>query len=134
MAGVRSEKLGEVIQRTLDDIERRAHERGVERVHVVTMPCREIEPGRLDPRFRFFAEPGSDPENVDWVNDVVTDWSRHGQDRSLIDLWQPLCGEDGYRAEANGLPIYHDTVHFSPSGAAMVWTWLTPRVVAASRR
>lgn len=133
VARSRSAKLGEVIQRTLDDVERRAREHGIERVHVVTMPCREIERGRLDPRFQFFAESGSDPDNVAWVNDVVTDWSRQGDDRSVIDLWQPLCGDGGYRADMNGIPLYHDTVHFSPSGAAMVWTWLTPRVVADSR-
>ena len=38
-----------------------------------------------------------------------------------------------YREEIKGVPLYSDTVHFSPAGAAMVWTWLTPRVVEASR-
>lgn len=133
VATTRSDKAREVISRTLDDVERRAKESGVERVHVVTMPCREIQASRLDPRFRFFAEPGSDPANVAWVNQVVSEWSRAGGGRSVIDLWQPLCGSDGYRAEINGVPLYGDTVHFSPAGAAMVWTWLTPRVVEASR-
>lgn len=132
VAEVPSGKAGEVVQRTLDETERKAREHGVERVHVVTMPCRDIEAARLDPRFRFFAEPASDPDNVDWVNETITDWSEHGDGRSVIDLWEPLCGDGGYRAEINGVPLYHDTVHFSRSGAAMVWTWLTPQVVSAS--
>ncbi|MFX4287000.1 acyltransferase family protein [Janibacter sp. G349] len=138
--GSRSDEHAALVTETLDEIERRAHEAGVTHVQVATMPCREVDPDKLDPSLRQFAGPISDPANVGWVNDVVRDWARgeggsrgtKGVDRQVLDLWEPLCG-DGYREEIKGVPLYSDTVHFSPAGAAMVWTWLTPRVVEASR-
>lgn len=121
----------QLITSTLDDVETRARAVGVERVHVVTVPCREVDASRLDPALQAFAGPVSDPANIGWVNDVVRRWAAGGDGtRHLLDLWQPLCA-GGYQEEIQGVPLYHDTVHFSPSGAAMVWTWLAPRVVAA---
>lgn len=139
--GSRSADHAAVITETLDDIERRAHEAGVTHVQVATMPCREVDPDRLDPSLRQFAGPISDPANIGWVNDVIRAWARgeggsqrtSGVQRQALDLWEPLCG-DGYREEINGVPLYSDTVHFSPAGAAMVWSWLTPRVVEAARQ
>ncbi len=121
-------EMTQLVFDTLDDIEADARDAGVERVHVITMPCRQIDPNKLDPRFRFFAGPGSDPENIAWVNRTVAAWAERGEGRSVVDLWQPLCA-DGSSAEVNGVPLYHDTVHFSPGGAAMVWTWLVPKLV-----
>ena len=39
------------------EIERRAHEAGVTHVQVATMPCREVDPDKLDPSLRQFAGP-----------------------------------------------------------------------------
>lgn len=122
----------ELITRTLDEVAVRAEDAGVERVHVVTVPCRQVDATRLDPALQAFAGPVSDPANVGWVNDTVRGWAKGegpGAQRSLLDLWEPLCG-NGFQPEINGVPLYHDTVHLSPSGAAMVWTWLMPRAVA----
>lgn len=141
VVGSRSEDHAELIRRTLTDIERRAKGAGVTHVQVTTMPCRQVDPDKLDPSLRQFAGPISDPVNVGWVNDVVRQWAKGegagseataGVRREVLDLWSPLCA-DGFVPEVNGVTLYSDTVHFSPAGAASVWTWLTPRVVEASR-
>lgn len=138
----RSPELATLIRQTLTDIEQQAKDAGVTHVQMATMPCRDVDPDKLDPALRQFAGPISDPENIDWVNQTVTEWVRgegegseptEGVRRDLLDLHGALC-EDGFTAEVNDIPLYGDTVHFSPAGAATVWTWLTPRVVAASRR
>ena len=138
----RSPELATLIKQTLTDIEQRAKDAGVTHVQMATMPCRDVDPDKLDPGLRQFAEPISDPENIAWVNQTVTEWAKgegegaeptDGVRRDLLDLHGALC-DGGFTAEVNDIPLYGDTVHFSPAGAATVWTWLTPRVVAASRR
>lgn len=142
LLAARSPELATLIRRTLTDVESRAAEAGVTHVQVATMPCRQVAANKLDPALRQFAGPISDPENIAWVNEAVTAWAKGegegseptpGVQRELLDLWDPLCA-DGFTEEINGVPLYGDTVHFSPAGAAAVWTWLTPRVVEASRR
>lgn len=122
---------GELIRRTLDEVERQARSAGVDTVSVVTVPCREVDPSRLDPALQSFAGAISDPSNIGWVNDTVRAWAAEGEGRGrqLLDLWQPLCA-DGFAPEVNGVPLYHDTVHLTPGGAAMLWTWLAPRALA----
>ncbi|KRE36016.1 hypothetical protein ASG73_15255 [Janibacter sp. Soil728] len=141
VVGGRSEAHAALIRRTLTDIEQQAKGAGITHLQVATMPCREVDPDKLDPSLRQFAGPISDPANVAWVNDTVTQWAKGegdgaaptpGVSRDLLDLWEPLCS-DGFTPQVNGVPLYSDTVHFSPAGAASVWTWLTPRVVEASR-
>ena len=136
----RSPEAAELIARTLTDIEQRAKSAGVTDLQIATMPCRQVDPDKLDPALRQFAGPISDPANIAWVNETVTAWAKGegpgagptpGVRRHLLDLHDVLCG-DGFTAEVNGIPLYSDTVHFSPAGAASVWTWLVPRVVEAT--
>ena len=136
----RSPESAALIRRTLTDIEQRAKGAGVTHVQVTTMPCRQVDPNRLDPALRQFAGPISDPANIAWVNEIVTAWAKGegdgaqptpGVERELLDLHDALCG-DGFTDEINDVPLYDDTVHFSPAGAATVWTWLVPRVVDAT--
>lgn len=138
----RTPEAAALIKRTLTDIEERAKGAGVTHVQIATMPCRQVDPNKLDPGLRQFAGPISDPANIDWVNETVTAWAKgegdgaaptEGVDRDLLDLHGVLCA-DGFTAEVNGIELYQDTVHFSPAGAASVWTWLTPRVVEAVHR
>lgn len=136
----RSPQAARLIKRTLTDIEQQAKGAGVTHVQIATMPCRQVDPNKLDPALRQFAGPISDPANIAWVNETVTAWAKgegegadptEGVERELLDLHGALCSE-GYTEEVNDIPLYKDTVHFSPAGAATVWTWLTPRVVRAS--
>lgn len=120
----------DLIRGTLDDIEREARAAGATRTVVVGMPCRQIDALRLDKRLRFFAEPGSDPANVAWLNDTVRSWAAAGPGRQFADVWEPLCGE-GYQPTIHGVRLYQDTVHLTPEGAAMVWTWLGPQIAAS---
>lgn len=115
---------------TLDRIEKSAREVGVRHVQVVGMPCRQIDPLRLDPQLRFFAKPGSDPANIAWLNEVLRQWAEGAPERrDFLDLWQPMCAH-GFDPVMHGVQFYHDTVHFSPEGAEMVWTWLAPQIRA----
>lgn len=125
----RTAKGAELISATLDQIERTARSAGVRRVTIVSQVCRQIDRSKLDPRFTFFAEPASDPENIAWSNSITQQWVSAGPNRRYLDLFDPLCGK-AFQPSVHDVPLYHDTVHFSPSGAAMVWTWLTPRVIA----
>ncbi|BDZ58209.1 acyltransferase family protein [Barrientosiimonas endolithica] len=118
---------GDLIRRTLSDIERRARESGARSVQVANLPCRRIDEQRLDPRLRSFAAQGSDDRLVGWANGVIADWAKGRPGVQLVDLAGQLCGS-GYRPELQGIALYHDTVHFSDAGAAMVWTWLAPAV------
>ena len=74
---------------------------------------------------------------IAWVNEIVTAWAKGegdgaqptpGVERELLDLHDALCG-DGFTDEVNDVPLYDDTVHFSPAGAATVWTWLVRGVL-----
>ena len=138
----RSPELATLIKQTLTDIEERAKGAGVTHLQVATMPCRRVDPNKLDPALRQFAGPISDPANIAWVNTTVTAWAKgegdgaqptEGVRRDLLDLHGALCA-DGFASEVNGIPLYKDTVHFSPAGAATAWTWLVPRVVEAAHR
>ena len=48
----------------------------------------------------------------------------------LADLHAQTCSA-GYRSVINGVSLYEDTLHFTPRGAAMIWTWLAPQVQRA---
>lgn len=126
----RTEQGGELISASLDQIERESRAGGARRTLVVSQVCRRVDPSRLDPRFAFFAGPASDDAVVTWSNDVARRWTQAGPDRVYLDVWEPLCGK-GFAPSVNAVPLFHDTVHFSPSGAAMVWTWLVPRIVSS---
>lgn len=135
----RSPRAARLIKRTLTDIEQQAKGAGVTHLQIATMPCRRVDPNKLDPALRQFAGPISDPANIAWVNETVSAWAKGegegaqptpGVERELLDLHGALCA-DGYTGEVNGIELYKDTVHFSPAGAASVWTWLVPRVVEA---
>lgn len=123
-----------LVYSSLDRMERAARAAGAPTIQVVGMPCRQIDPLRLDPKLRFFALPGSAPENIRWLNDTLRAWAGGAADRrSFVDLWEPLCG-NGFDPVMHGIQLYHDTVHFSPQGAAMVWTWLAPQIREQAHR
>ena len=118
------------IELALDSWAQRARAAGVERTVVVNLPCRRIDPVRLDPSLRFFAEQGSNDAAVDWANGVIAAWVKHHPDAALADLHAQTCSA-GYRSVINGVSLYEDTLHFTPRGAAMIWTWLAPQVQRA---
>lgn len=118
------------IELALDSWAQRARAAGVERTVVVNLPCRRIDPVRLDPSLRFFAEQGSSDAAVGWANGVIAAWVKHHPDAVLADLHAQACSA-GYRSVINGVSLYEDTLHFTPRGAAMIWTWLAPQVQRA---
>ena len=65
-----------------------------------------------------------------WANGVIAAWVKHHPDAALADLHAQTCSA-GYRSVINGVSLYEDTLHFTPRGAAMIWTWLAPQVQRA---
>ena len=116
-----------LIQKTLTDIEANASANGMPHLQVVNLPCHRIDEEELDPSLRFFAGQANDTASVDWANGVIADWVRQHTGARLIDLHGVLCS-DGYQSSINGIRVYHDTLHFSRDGAAMIWTWLAPQI------
>ncbi len=121
--------MSRLIDRTLTTIWERAEKAGATDIQVVNLPCRRIDPRQLDPSLRFFADLGSDDSLVSWANLTIAQWVRHTDGASLIDLHRQLCS-GGYRPAIHGIDLYHDTVHFAPRGAAMIWTWMAPEIRA----
>lgn len=99
----------------------------------MTIPCRRIDADKLDPSLRFFADQGSDDAAVEWANGVMKGWARSHRDVSVADLHQQLCS-NGYQPVVKGVSLYHDTLHFTPRAAAMIWTWLAPQAAAATEK
>ncbi len=119
--------MSRLIDHTLTTIWTRARKAGATDIQVVNLPCRRIDPHQLDPSLRFFADLGSDDSLVSWANSTIAQWVHHTDGASLLDLHRQLCA-DGYRPSINGVDLYHDTVHFAPRGAAMIWTWMAPEI------
>ncbi|AKU16774.1 acyltransferase family protein [Luteipulveratus mongoliensis] len=122
-----SPALAKLIGSALDHAWAQAKASGATRISVLNLPCRRIDPQRLDPSLRFFAAEGSNDRAVTWANGVIADWVRKTSGAQLLDLHAQLC-TDGYRPSIRGVNLYHDTLHFSPQAAAMIWTWITPRI------
>lgn len=122
-----------LIDRTLNDIRDRASAAGVSTITLVNLPCRRINPSELDPSLRFFAAQGSSDAMVDWTNNVISQWVSAHTGVQLADLHAQLCRR-GFRSTLDGVPLYHDTLHFTPQAATMIWTWLAPIARAEAAR
>ncbi|UIJ33821.1 acyltransferase family protein [Allobranchiibius sp. GilTou73] len=116
-----------LIEQTLTDIATNARASGVGGLQVINLPCHRVDEQELDPQLRFFAAQANDDATVDWANGVIAGWVSTHPDSRLIDLHGVLCA-GGYHPSLNDVGLYHDTLHFSPDGAAMVWTWLAPQI------
>lgn len=114
-----------LIDRTLGRIRDQATAAGVSSITLVNLPCRQIDPAELDPSLRFFAKQGSDEASIDWTNAALAQWSSEHPGVHVADLHATLC-QSGFRATVHGVRLYHDTLHFTPGAAAMIWTWLAP--------
>lgn len=127
----RTEAGATAIRMALDDWQRRATAAGVTHTVIVNLPCRRIDPARLDASVWFFAAQGSDDAAVDWANGVMAQWVHEHPDTQIADLHAHLC-QGGFHPVLNGVSLDKDTLHFSERGAVMVWTWLAPIVQAAA--
>lgn len=123
--------MRQLLLTTLDSIRRTGMGAGARQVSVLNIPCRRIDEKRLDPSLRSFAALGSNDQAVNWTNAVIADWAKQ-RGVQLLDVHSQLCST-GYTPAKNGVNLYHDTLHFSPQAAAMLWTWLAPTVRDAGR-
>nr|WP_281379671.1 SGNH hydrolase domain-containing protein [Flexivirga oryzae] len=117
--------MRELIDETLDGIRGRARTARVSTITLVNLPCRQIDPAQLDPSLRFFAAQGSNDKTIDWTNSVLVQWAAAHPGVRIADLHTRLCGH-GFTPTLNGVTLYHDTLHFTPQAAGMIWTWLAP--------
>ncbi|MTB86873.1 acyltransferase family protein [Aeromicrobium senzhongii] len=118
------------VEEALDGLVAQAESAGVT-PQIATVPCRIDGRQGQAPALRTYfeahpdvAEATSDPKVV---NSWIRAWARD-RDVAVLDLYEVLECSEGFRPEVNGVNLYGDQLHFSDEGAAMVWTWLAPRV------
>jgi lysophospholipase L1-like esterase len=101
---------------------------GTRPVALVTVGCHQVPDSGLSPDPAII----NDETRVRWVNGVLGRYAaRHRL--PLLDLHGFLCA-DGYHATRDGVTLRSDGLHFSPSGAAVVWRWLGPQLQRLARR
>nr|WP_275578471.1 acyltransferase family protein [Yimella sp. NH-Cas1] len=73
----------------------------------------------------------NDDRRVQRVNRIVADWAKSAR-VPVIDQYKALC-TGGYHGSVNGVPLYKDTLHFTPESARIMWSWLVPQLQTALR-
>lgn len=123
-----------VLDEELSALRSKALDGGADVFAVTTVPCRfgldlpEIGLPELTLKFaaeypeesRKFADPRE-------FNDWLRAWAERNES-PVLDLYSALGCDAGFSEAIHGYPIFADFLHFSPEGAAMVWSWLAPRV------
>jgi peptidoglycan/LPS O-acetylase OafA/YrhL len=101
------------------------HDSGVD-VVVATSPCHQVADDGTNP----VTDVVNDDSRVRTVNELVRDVRRQYPPSSthpvgIVDLYADLCAE-GYDNEVDGKTLRDDGLHFSPEGAAYVWSLIVP--------
>lgn len=94
-------------------------------VLVVNVPCHQV------PDFGTSPEPKviNDEDRVRRLNAAVARFVAGRPELRLLDLHGFLC-PDGYAESRDGVQLRDDGLHFTPGGAAIVWRWLGPQLLA----
>ena len=75
----------------------------------------------------------NDERRVTWLDDVLRRYAAaHADTVRIYDLYAQVCPH-GYTDSLNGVRLRTDGLHFSPAGAALVWSGLGPALIAAGR-
>lgn len=126
----------ERIRTELDGLHEAATDAGVNQVFVSTVPCRSDDTDGLDligpgVATHLASRPVLKSRLVDpaEVNEILTRWA---DDRNVgvLDLYDALRCNQEFTPRIHGFDLYRDYFHFSPQGAAMVWSWLVPEIRA----
>lgn len=115
----------------LDALLDQARAGGARQLQIATLPCRADGSRARNDELRAYlvAHPKISRAVTDpvVVNGWLREWARsHGQ--PVVDLYRALGCRHGYRARIHGIEVYGDQIHFTPTAAVMVWTWLAPRI------
>ena len=89
-------------------------------VGIMTIPCYAKVDSGLDPTPRFV----NDPQRQRWANEVIRQYAANNPDVLLFDLREAVCDGDSYAETRDGVHLRTDGVHWTPSGADVVWRWL----------
>lgn len=98
------------------------------RVVFLTPPCYKVEgkPGASAPIER------TDPARSQWIADVVAEAAAaRPAEAGVIDLRGHVCPSGQHEASLDGVELYRDGMHFKPTGAQTIWTWLAPEIRSA---
>lgn len=100
-------------------------------VLVLTTPCF----AHFDDREFREGSDRNDPARVAWVNDMLRRASAGRADVRVVDLGGRLCPGGQFRQSIGGVTVRRDDgVHLDPDGLGLVWQWLRPEVLSATRR
>ncbi len=75
----------------------------------------------------------SDPRRAAAVNAVYDAVAAHDPKVTVLRWSRFLCPGGHFQAKIDGSLVRSDGVHFTQAGAAIIWKWLTPRLVAEAR-
>lgn len=119
----------------LDDLLAKSLAGGAQEFVLVTVPCRDVTGAGFSPEERPKVEQHlarypeqkamlSDPQEL---NAKLIDWAK-SRDVQVLDLYEAMGCQDGFKPDRDGHRLYKDELHFSIPGAAMVWSWLAPEL------
>jgi peptidoglycan/LPS O-acetylase OafA/YrhL len=102
--------------------------------HVVVLTTPYLESS--DPNSPDHPDSAFDPDRVDALNAVMRQAAAEAPDRvTLVDLNAFVCPEGHYQPDVAGVAdVRGDGVHFTPSGADFVASWLAPQIVPLAPR
>ena len=137
LIGIDDERFKRDVVAALDAVKDSVQTRAGSQLIMTTVPCR-------DPEFRGVSEMNeplidavrrdstlvkrfTDPVEV---NDLLREWAWNNN-VVLLDLYEALGCEDGFKKSKEGRALYRDFFHFSAAGSHIVWTWLAPNIRTA---
>lgn len=130
VAPLRSPQVRTALTASLDALLAAFRSSGARQLDIINVPCRVLRPGSLPVSAQQQIGTAAIPLDTTWVNAIIATWVREhaASGARLVDLDGQLC-RGGYRARINNAQLYQDGIHFTVTGAALVWSWLAPTVV-----
>ncbi|WP_018155767.1 acyltransferase family protein [Demetria terragena] len=125
-------EFDQLLTSSLTRIATRARRAGVEQINLVNVPCREFGQDRFSDLYQRIQKrtPGyiEEFEQPTKINRVLESWVKDTPDAKLIDLHSASCEEGNYVPTKNDIPLFNDTLHYSPEATPMMVRWLLGQV------
>lgn len=125
----------DLITRALTSTLTTARASGAAKFAVATVPCRTVDELQVTAEYRVdfdrFPDPVAEAGHPKRVNAIITAWAKEHH-VPVIDLAGAVC-DTSYSPTRHGVTLYDAGLHFSPQATPMIWGWLAPQIVKASR-
>ncbi|MEZ5142279.1 MAG: acyltransferase family protein [Acidimicrobiales bacterium] len=96
------------------------------KVALTTLPCIDLDadvPNHPNPE-------SAEPHRVKAMNEAIMDVAARNRATTFVmDVNKLMCPDGShYRAKIDGKQMSDDGLHFTPDGAAYVWSWMVPQI------